>query len=636
MRADIRRCRRCKRKRLDDEPLEVRQYKTCAKCRIIERNKKNSRKPLAEETMLYGLKQFREQQSTENYIEEEGLLKDEFFKRYHNKPFNYDLEIARVLNDPNYVPPVITANTEEIMVSSEVASPNGTKYQMTMIDDGAPSRPPSYRVEKPRKPRQPSVKDIRHYLGHDTPAPILMATASQNRALQTQPPSQSLPLPLPLHLPQTSAAQVSDFPAMPFPEDEPNSLLKEFAELGNDDMMVDDLSTEFNPYNYNNVYHDLQKLLLQIIEHKENKVNLKNLVFLKEHDSEFAEKMSCNVQFPNYSHLKLNEKQIRMNLLENLKTLYLDPIIATLGLDFTQKSSNVHDYKSSHTLRSYYQYIDINQNPNETLSFGKIKSSTIGLSYNRDHNIVTIKISFLLDLPRKRRYGRAFKRAVWSILKELGKNGKEEPGHDLETGALVFGRLVSSLPKLEAEVMSELKGITQEEFVNDFANFETAFVHSDVEEEEVEVEAEAQAQVEEGEAQGEEPEIEEENHKDQEHQEEDEMNQEEEEVVVEEEEEKEQEQEQENQAGDENDVLLVTEADDFVLNDDEADGDGEDDGEDNQQTRDGNPSPLEEEQDLNDVALVLKGAVENMERPETKPSFQKEATLEIVDPVFKS
>ena len=77
---DVRRCRRCKRKRLDDEPEEVRQYKTCAKCRIIERNKKNLRKPLAEETMLYGLKQFREQQSTENYIEEEGLLKDEFLK----------------------------------------------------------------------------------------------------------------------------------------------------------------------------------------------------------------------------------------------------------------------------------------------------------------------------------------------------------------------------------------------------------------------------------------------------------------------------------------------------------------------------------------------------------------------------
>ncbi|KAM9889582.1 hypothetical protein OXX79_012055, partial [Metschnikowia pulcherrima] len=43
---------------MDDEPPEVQQYKTCAKCRIIERTKKKSRKPLAEETMRYGMRQF--------------------------------------------------------------------------------------------------------------------------------------------------------------------------------------------------------------------------------------------------------------------------------------------------------------------------------------------------------------------------------------------------------------------------------------------------------------------------------------------------------------------------------------------------------------------------------------------------
>lgn len=45
---------------MDDEPPEVQQYKTCAKCRIIERTKKKSRKPLAEETMRYGMRQFQE------------------------------------------------------------------------------------------------------------------------------------------------------------------------------------------------------------------------------------------------------------------------------------------------------------------------------------------------------------------------------------------------------------------------------------------------------------------------------------------------------------------------------------------------------------------------------------------------
>lgn len=99
---DLRRCRRCKRRRLEDEPSEVMQYKTCAKCRIIERNKKNLRRPLANETMLYGLKQFKEQAATEDFMEDEALLGDEFFQKYQHKPFNYEAEISEVLLNPSY------------------------------------------------------------------------------------------------------------------------------------------------------------------------------------------------------------------------------------------------------------------------------------------------------------------------------------------------------------------------------------------------------------------------------------------------------------------------------------------------------------------------------------------------------
>lgn len=74
---DIRRCRRCKRRRMDDEPPEVQQYKTCAKCRIIERTKKKSRKPLAEETMRYGMRQFQEQNQTTNFIHDDIFTNDQ-------------------------------------------------------------------------------------------------------------------------------------------------------------------------------------------------------------------------------------------------------------------------------------------------------------------------------------------------------------------------------------------------------------------------------------------------------------------------------------------------------------------------------------------------------------------------------
>lgn len=75
---DVRRCRRCKRRRMDDEPPEVQQYKTCAKCRIIERTKKKLRKPLAEETMRYGMRQFQEQNQSTDFMGDDMFANDPY------------------------------------------------------------------------------------------------------------------------------------------------------------------------------------------------------------------------------------------------------------------------------------------------------------------------------------------------------------------------------------------------------------------------------------------------------------------------------------------------------------------------------------------------------------------------------
>lgn len=63
---------------MDDEPPEVQQYKTCAKCRIIERTKKKLRKPLAEETMRYGMRQFQEQNQSTDFMGDDVFGNDPY------------------------------------------------------------------------------------------------------------------------------------------------------------------------------------------------------------------------------------------------------------------------------------------------------------------------------------------------------------------------------------------------------------------------------------------------------------------------------------------------------------------------------------------------------------------------------
>ncbi|KAM9891490.1 hypothetical protein OXX79_010690, partial [Metschnikowia pulcherrima] len=82
---------------MDDEPPEVQQYKTCAKCRIIERTKKKSRKPLAEETMRYGMRQFQEQQA-----QGQNLMHDDIFA---SEQLLAEFPDSLVPKQPPYSPP---------------------------------------------------------------------------------------------------------------------------------------------------------------------------------------------------------------------------------------------------------------------------------------------------------------------------------------------------------------------------------------------------------------------------------------------------------------------------------------------------------------------------------------------------
>lgn len=83
----------------------------------------------------------------------------------------------------------------------------------------------------------------------------------------------------------------------------------------------------------------------------------------------------------NSEELTLNERQSRMNLLSNLKALYVDPIIASTSLPFEQKSNNLHDFSYPSELRCYYQYKD---KPEADSSKDDLVNSSINLTYNKN------------------------------------------------------------------------------------------------------------------------------------------------------------------------------------------------------------------------------------------------------------
>ncbi|RCK54796.1 hypothetical protein Cantr_03725 [Candida viswanathii] len=446
---DVRRCRRCKRKRLDDEPEEVRQYKTCAKCRIIERNKKNLRKPLAEETMLYGLKQFREQQSTENYIEEEGLLKDEFFKRYHNKPFNYDEEIAKVLNNPNYVPPVIhNHTTDEVPNPNAESAGNGPRYQMTMKSHtngaSAPTRTKKQQNTHIQQQQQQQQQQQHQHAQHQ------QAVHQREQVI-----------------------------------DDEEDLYKILSGLGNADEVREGAvisKTNLDPYLYKNVFDDFQKFLTTILDKLESKTHIKNLVFLKEFSDDFTTNMSKFDAYTKdrttlYQNLRLSERQFRSHLLSNLRALYLDPIIACLAFLYKQEYSNLNEFKSTTSIKTGFLVIT---KAAEDDGVKDLKESTIHLVYNRKYNLLIITVSHITYKSEGKTYSTEFKQKVSDIYKKL-QFEKTLPNSNIkfvkldynaQTGALIYDKLLSVMDVFNGELQEFIKKLTKDEFIADFINFD--------------------------------------------------------------------------------------------------------------------------------------------------------------------
>lgn len=458
---DVRRCRRCKRKRLDDEPEEVRQYKTCAKCRIIERNKKNLRKPLAEETMLYGLKQFREQQSAENYIEEEGLLKDEFFKRYHNKPFNYQVEIAKVLNNPNYVPPVIHNHNTNEVVSSSNGNTAGPKYQMTMkTNNNGNQAPTKSRKQQQQQPQQQQQQQQQHQQHHQH---------RQQQQQQQQTHQQ-------LHHQQETVV------------DDEEDLYKILSELGNENESPKDakvIKANLDPYSNDNVFDDFQKYLSTILEKLHSDKDIKNLVYLKEFNDAFTTNMSRFDAYTKdrttlYQSIRLNERQFRSHLLSNIRALYIDPIIACLGLLYKQEYSNINEFKSTTSIKSGFSYIAKSAEQDEIKN---LKESSITLVFNKKYHLLVIKLNHTSYRPSDIVYPTEFKQKVAAVfgllqMEEFSPVASFQNinlDYNAVTGGLVYDKLVSVSHTYNEELQNFIKELNKDAFIADFVNYEKVF-----------------------------------------------------------------------------------------------------------------------------------------------------------------
>lgn len=487
-----RRCRRCKRKRLDDEPPEVQQYKTCAKCRIIERNKKNSRKPLAEETMLYGLKQFQEQLVLGNFMEEEIFFKDEFFRRFQNKPFNYEAELHEMMSNPNYSSQYSLApqGGDELPAPRGGNNNNYNNFKLSTVPiQGLGLTLP--------------LQNFSMLLPQQLAAAV--AAAAQLQQAQLPPAAMVAPMQPPQYqggVPQNGGATsfygAAARQALAMPTHTSSArhnpvadedVLGELAKLRGDGTKVD--GEEFDPYSLDNVYEDYQIYLLMLLTERQNTRLVQNAVYLKEFDEEVtfnllrfdltqAKGLGSNDPY----RLKMGgEKHARTVLLNNLKTLYVDPVMAVLNLEFSQQLTNLVDYRALSLLIALYNFVYDEQTPLEAdVVSHKVKQALIYVNYNRVHHLLIIKTNYQLYEPSGHKYSLAVVAKVNELYKKLAYEKSHNPGvvlgdvsHNVSTAQVIYDRLLQETDTLGDQVQK----LDQNDFIGDFVNFDAVFTMED-------------------------------------------------------------------------------------------------------------------------------------------------------------
>lgn len=460
--SEPRRCRRCKRKRLDDEPPEVQQYKTCAKCRIIERTKKKLRKPLAEETMRYGLKQFHEQNQNANFIHEEIFYSEQLRK--------------------------------ELEAFEKAQGANGSSSTATSESHSQPQQHHHHQQQQQQQrfSLYQGPADVTSIANAAVNASVDGYLAARNLAPRVQtgvpgakypPQSQYLAVAVAAQAVQAAAGKplVEDF--RKFRPDLPLGPLN--CELCMSKLDPND-SIHYNyrlchkcyedPFNNDNVFASYNDYLLHISTNS-GKKDLNNLIFICEMDSLFTNDLESHKPI-------ITELQFRQFVLDSLKNIYLDPIIASIRVKFNHISNNVNEvnanlntvtnnnynhrfelFKQTNPVKFYYK----SEKQDEQQPSSKGPEASIYLNYNPINNLLIIKINYKLN--KSVNYLNSFLKFVKTLVDE-----EDDYNFDDDITAIkVYNYLTANSDKLEAGDQQFLLELNKDQFVSDFKSLPDRF-----------------------------------------------------------------------------------------------------------------------------------------------------------------
>lgn len=388
---ESRRCRRCKRKRLDDEPPEVRQYKTCAKCRIIERQKKKLKKPLAEETMVYGMRQLQEQQP--------GSWNEDFFSR--DDAFEESRPKTRSLREPQSHSSLVATAAAAVSASNGAA---GDIYLMYGYEVD-----PSYHYEQQQhqqhqhvQQQQQQYQQLQHVynqpqsnIDYSTPVPSTPDLVSNN--------SNNISNNNNVNSSNNGSSSASRSLGNSNASNNINSGINnanyvaskcDVCDANTSSSLCSDCFT--NPYRIAHVYSDFTKFLQEISPEKNLETD--SLTFIKEvvAATDFNENLDTNNSNP------ANERQYRDLVLNSIKQIYLNPVMAATGFKFNRVSSNLASSSSNSTSIDPItgKYIHKGSTPIKAIYKCKMGDEVSGiipnveliLTYNLTSNVIVIKL----------------------------------------------------------------------------------------------------------------------------------------------------------------------------------------------------------------------------------------------------
>lgn len=337
---------------MDDEPPEVQQYKTCAKCRIIERTKKKLRKPLAEETMRYGMRQFQEQnQDGADYINDDIFVDDPVPPRIRTQ--NYS-----------------GAPGEQYPQNSYSGNYGGQGY----AQNGSNAATPSF--------QQPGVNGPKSAFQHSGTDPNFGA--------------QNVPAVVGVNIPGTGHAssntlskqgqfrhyqqrQIADRARLAPPTQ---------CELCACTLSADDSTSRMyrlcklcylDPYSRGSTHSDFTSFLVELVQAKDKPL----LVYILELSPELVELLNTYRQIG-------SEEHFRRYMLESLTLIYLEPCMASLApLKFNRTSHNIHEVNHmSPIISSFSQQFHYTLTP-------PIRATHAS---NSEEGVTTIDMTFITDV----------------------------------------------------------------------------------------------------------------------------------------------------------------------------------------------------------------------------------------------